>query len=380
MKKVLVATTDLSSARMALDCLRALVNCGVEMVINVIADGKSVGIWQRAGETHPEVDLRFTPIVGDDHNKRQVDELCNIFDPEIVMTGLSAPAEMEQWVQKRAWEKGVPIVVLEDIFGGHTRVAKGVVPNLIITADKISADISRKMFPRTPQVIWGNPSLVEAHRLLSPAGQEEIDRTKRYIEKVKSRLPGVTDSSCVITVVLCAQEPDVTLDMIKLLGGYLATFAENTFLVFSRFHPKLPAQFNNIQELRYWSACSPIRNHLVEQWVGPDGITTDQLVVCCDTTITGFSSVAYVAGAAGKLVLVPDTRTVLCEIQKWCGSLERNPLMGTLAVGVRDFYTQTVWDFQPSDLDEYRKRQKCFTTLPYNREDILADAFRTLLH
>jgi len=264
--KILFVTNDLMAGRIGSAIAQHL---GPNTRFFWISEGKGSQEWQVAG-LHAE--QRQYPA----HNSTE-GVLIDLAITTVVV-GTSSPSGIEFDFALQANRMGIPVVVLEDICGGHTRlVEKGHInPALVLTCDDIASSLVWKAYPKTKILVIGHPNAV----VVRPDPILTI-----WIENLRREFGPVVLFGGQATF----SDLGLVLDCMRISEGVLIP----------RFHPKLVDKRVGVTTMGdIWREMSGRING--GNFDYPDA-STDQLAAAADITCSGFSSLLTTAALAGRV-------------------------------------------------------------------------------
>lgn len=279
MNNVLLVTTDIMSGRYASAIARVMQGEGHK--VTVAAEGKSLEVWEGAGFEVAFDNTGNSSYFGWPNAVRFLES----HSVDVVVVGTSSPANIEVTFAKAAVKAGVPLVMLEDIVGGHTRLGldKKSSPGLILSVDSVAVDMAEAAYPT---------SRVEAMGHFDANLPEPNPELEAQVEVLRDGYGLVVVFGGQATT----EDLELAIECIELADG----------IMIPRFHPKIADQVDEESGLTlgglWWDM---IEDRLPEDKFLSIGIelrgTTDQLVAYADVTLSGFSTLLTTAALAGRV-------------------------------------------------------------------------------
>lgn len=210
--------------------------------------------------------------------------------PDVVVVTMGSPINMENDCAIAAKEFGIPLVIVEDVWGTHARTRA--VPDLMFTIDSFGQSLIQKdtRYEHTRVLIAGNAGV---NNLAIPNDLRERMDALRFQH---GRL------------ILFCGEGDGTADLLRVALGSLMRVNEE-FVLIPRFHPKHAGDpikmsaWNGMLDLfERQSLCAA--THVLRL---DDVKNTDALAALCDVTISGCSTTLMHAAKHGRLAVSVDT-------------------------------------------------------------------------
>lgn len=327
---ITIITKDMGGFSAAYPNAQALRSAG--HTTHVVAEGLSAEKWEKQG--YPlyfkgEVDFKKAPFECD------VEKILTELKPDVVITTLGFPINLETRFSEEANRLGIPLVWIEDVWGAHTR--SNASPQLVLCFDEVGEKIIRRKtdrFANTRTEAIGDFGL-ETMKNLAKIPTEITQEAYRLKQTFK------------YLVCLAGQGP-FTSDMITLLKDSLAQTQEPCAVI-PRLHPK----YKGTEHMARWQEL--LDSFPTNTVVDISGASSDQLAVLCDITWSTFGTgMRYAAYYENMVVsvLTPATQTGMIEQT----GLEQYPLVPFgAAVEVRGpVNLDTLMDKLP----EVRKAQK----------------------
>lgn len=225
----------------------------------------------------------------------EVEAVLERYHPDVVIVGTSFPNHLEQEFARAAQERGIPLVVVEDFWGGSRRISGLRRPDLVLTLDEYSARLVREQFGSESRVVVvGNPGV-------------KLD-VARAPEVMELRSGGD------LVITLCGGGYE-TAEQIQLLLECLAVTNQQYKLI-PRWHPKVVDQPDPENDNRpYRETWDALLAPLGDRVVRVDGPGTENVVVASSLVCAGFSSLLTTAAKAGVAAAALVTPKVLQALQ-----------------------------------------------------------------
>ncbi len=263
--KTLIVTRDNMPFQACHPIARELRNLGHEVRVLADPSGVSASRWLQT-EFKPETNSGPEIVI-------------DRFKPDVLISGISNPAGIEQDAMICANGHGIPVVAYSDIWGSASRIKSGK-PDLVLTIDCLDLEMVHAMFPNARVTVvgdWVNGPISEPNNPWSAnkktafiAGQNPL----MHMELIKSMLCRINDKS--------------------------------SWEVAFREHPK----WIGSQEAA--GARSFLSSHVS---VINTNVTSDELATTADVTISCFSGALRVAVLASKLGISVETpKTIGCMV------------------------------------------------------------------
>ena len=205
--------------------------------------------------------------------------ILRYYRPDVVVVGESFPNNLEGQFARAAQQMGIPIVLVEDFWGGFVRIADlAKDPDLILTLDEYAVGLAEARFPRARIAVTGNPGV--RRRIADPASQVvDMHRNGNFV------------------VTLCGGGRE-TAEQIQLLLKCLAITSGEWRLV-PRWHPKEanrpdPENGNRPYQEIWDALLAPLGDRVVRV----DG-PVDNVVVASDRVCGAYSTLLTTAAQAG---------------------------------------------------------------------------------
>lgn len=262
------------AGRLGLEFARAMMKAP-KCHLRIAAEGASIDIWKKQFPVDIEGTHEFCPL-----SENQMESVCS--NANVIVTGLSIPINWEAQASVAANQKGVPLVWLEDVWGGHMRSPGS--PQLLLACD----DLARRMIMRSHRkarvITVGNSAVRRARR--NPPSHEIMQRFKTATREY-DRTVFISGQG--------AQTPEI-IDMA--LASVLLTPGK-TGVMWS-MHPKhRGSAHDHLSQMiiRKWA-----REHRDVIMPMPT-ISADHIAALSDITFSGSSNILLVSASSGKLAI-----------------------------------------------------------------------------
>ncbi|MBI2098088.1 MAG: hypothetical protein HYT49_00285 [Candidatus Wildermuthbacteria bacterium] len=306
---------DMGGANVVAPIAQVLSNQGHEVF--PVLEGMGAYLWSQLCSVPPIFrgtdDYRIVPFSLD------VGAVLGYYRPDVVVVGVGSPSHLEGEFARAAQIHHIPLVLMEDFWGGFRRIT-GLrrPPDLALTLDEYSSSLVRQDFGRKTKIcITGNPGV--------RVGVEPDPEV--YWMRYGGEL----------VIAFCGGGSE-TAEQIDLLSQCLAVTSKPWKLI-PRWHPKeadRPDKKNGNQPYREtWNALlAPLGDRVVRV----DGPPTDNIVVASDLVLAGFSTLLTTAAKAGVPVAALVTPAVQKSLQEESGLLE----VPQVVLGVADLVVTPV--------------------------------------
>ena len=303
--KILCAATDRGSATACLPILEnARPNLNEGYGIKVLADQAAWKVFHDADV--PVDDMAIAGLLAGTPSK------LNKFAPDIVLVGCSNNRQLEDSVLQYALDRKLPVVAAEFTWGEHQRLPEGVTPNLIVTPDKIGAQLVERheRLGSVPTICSGHPAVNKAARM------EVRGSACEYVRHLRS-IRGDTQQLILVT----GQDLLTTSEIGGLFGECLALSraASQPPLVIASFHPGFTAPALErmvMRELGRYADCLGMP--------AADVANTDELATLVDLVVSSFSG-TLVTAAQAKVPTVAIWNEAIGREMKRVTGLEHYP-------------------------------------------------------
>ncbi|MDP3999508.1 MAG: hypothetical protein Q8P76_02870 [bacterium] len=290
--RMLVVSKDNGDTKMLLPIARESMRVGHE--VNILAEGVGVAHYSAAG-----IVPFFTDAPNPDPKSSfNWDALFRYLNPQVVLIGFPGPDNLSHTAGLAANQKGIPVVGVEDYWGGVERNPE-VKYNLVLTIDDYAKQIARQSVgPRVPISIIGNHAI-------PGADYHSPDSVAEGMKKIRERFDEVF-------IFGGGGELHTTAEL-KLLVASLEKTPGNWCLI-PRYHPNVKKKTataigdsRTFEEV--WNKMLlPLGDRVVRLDVG----NSDDMAMLCDGYFSGLGSSMSTAIASGKpTVAVLTDATVL---------------------------------------------------------------------
>ncbi|MFY9462469.1 MAG: hypothetical protein WAP51_04690, partial [Candidatus Sungiibacteriota bacterium] len=274
----------------------------------IIAEGLSVSRWRKEGFDfyfQGTTDYRDEPFTVD------AAALLKRVKPDIVVTGLSSPINLEEQFTSAANILGIPVVWLNDFWGGSAR--NNARPDMIFTIDHIDEKIVKEN-PRFAKVwvsISGNLALNALENFSAP---EDVARRMNELKK---------------PVILLAGGGASTTSVIEILVESLRMTPGDWTLV-PRLHPK-HAKRQGPDGRTYGEIWNGLLAEFGERVVEIPTDNADAIAMLADITVSPFSTLLLPSVVAKKIPVSVRTPEMVKDLEAQTG-LTHYPLVEAGAV------------------------------------------------
>jgi len=301
-RKVLVVTKDIGGFKSAEPLAVALANSGCP--INIIAEGKSVKLWEEARWS-----TKLVRII-DSQNEDIVKKITELA-PDVIVVTLGDPINLENKFANAANKLGIPLVFLPDIWGAETRSSAN--PDLVLALDTYDASLSKKMFPNAHMEVVGYP-------FISGLVSETISRKViDEVDELRKEYDGL----------VLLEGEGAYPDVIKMLRLSLK-LDDKKYLVIPKLHPKLDRSIYTdiwLPELKKF----PNGTVLEDCAVG-----ADNLAALCDITFATFTLLLVVSAFYNRVPISAATRASQEHLLESTGLEHYPPVEAGVAVGIHE--------------------------------------------
>ncbi len=219
-------------------------------------------------------------------------------NPDIIVTGLGSPINIQRHIAAVATRRKIPLVVCEDFWAkspGHLN-PKLVSPYRILTVDEYSVALNKRAFPNARQYIVGNPGVKDV---------AVPDEVLRQMNALRAEFGKV--------YVYAGAGPDSTTAELDLLLKCLKKTPEDWCLV-PRFHPKYEKLQMPGMEKPYGELWRKYLAPFVERVRYVEAKSTDPVACAADVVASGFSTLVSTAlynGVPAVCLKTPETIAAL---------------------------------------------------------------------
>lgn len=302
--RILIVTKDkgaFNAVKGIVPALRARGNA-----VQVVAEGLSMELWQKSGET-----LRFAGSIDftKEPDDADVGKLFMDIDPHVLVVTGSEPINLERRFAGAAVTNGVPIVAVEDAVGAATRL--GVVPNLVLTLNKLAVTFydTHKVLPGVPKVAVGSDYFKRVN--LSAEKQAEVDQLRAHHDALVcyAGQGGVYTTDILAMAIACIKaSPSVHAGLIV------------------RHHPKKLPDDVASQIQKDLAALEAERPGIIVN----SSLTSEEAASVCDVTFSCFGSAMNVSAVHGHIPACVLTSATTAALKKQSG-FDELPLVAVSA-------------------------------------------------
>ena len=313
--KIVTVCKDIGGANVVAPIAQVLSSQGHEVF--PVVEGMAASRWLHICSVPPI--FRGSDDYREDRFSPEVELTLWQYRPDVVVVGEGFPNHLEGKFARAAQTRHIPLVLVEDFWGGFRRIT-GLhqPPDLVLTLDEYAASLARQEFGRRTRIsIVGNPGV---RMDVEPAPEVALMRAT---------------GDLVIT--FCGGGSE-TAEQIELLSQCLAVTSREWKLI-PRWHPKvaeLPDPENGSRPYREtWDALlAPLGDRVVRV----DGPPTKRVVVASDRFVAGFSTLLTTGAKAGVVAVALVTPAVQRSLLEESGLSE----VPQVALGVADLVVNAV--------------------------------------
>lgn len=297
MARILAVAKDLGAAGVVAPLVKLLKE---KHEVSIVLEGLASGVFREHGLMEllfqGSVDFKKVPFTLNEHG------ILSAANPDLVVTGLSSPINLEDYIARAANFRKIPLVCVEDIWGSSVRTSA--TPQHLLVYDHFAAREARKRFPEATITIVGNSGVNPLQ------GWNRNVRLK--VEELRQKFGRV--------VVYVGGGLRTTKELELLVA--CITLTDNFGGLIAKFHPKYKNTNGPDGRPLYevWSEIlEPLRakGRVIEM-----SEKTDEIVVEADITTASFSTLLTTALAAGKTAIVLDTPEGREDLEKQTGLTE----------------------------------------------------------
>lgn len=274
--------------------------------------------------------------------------VANLFGeirPDIIVTGLGSPINIQAQIAEEATRRGIPLVVCEDFWSkspGHLEPSK-VKPTFILTVDEYSVELSKPFFGGAEYHIVGNPGVKEV---------EVSEGVRAQMDALKKEYDGVC--------VYAGGGPESILSELHLLMQCIEK-TRGKWCVIPGFHPKYDKEPSPQTGKSY--------GEVWREFLAPFGdrvqfvkASTDQIAVCADLVASGFSTIMSTAVFKGVPAVCLNTQATRDALNAHGAHYEG--IIPQVVLGIAPEVTET----EPSDISWIRlpSREVLQKIIPYD--------------
>ncbi|MBI2639300.1 MAG: hypothetical protein HYW90_00195 [Candidatus Sungbacteria bacterium] len=302
--KILVVSKDMGASEMSMPLAELAADNGHE--VSLVIEGLAAENYDRLNAWRAEKDEAFLPVLfrgtvdfRDFPFTLDAETLVKKVNPDIVIVTMSSPINLEDQIGKAANTFGIPVVALNDFWGGLTR-AKTAKADLMLGIDETDLAAAHRHFSHNYiSAVVGNHAVSKARRIKpSPEILYKMLDLKHRFETI---------------ILFAGGGPEYTGAEIKLLVGCLQK-TPGSWVVIKRYHGKhanRTAPNVNTTWREVWdSQFAPLGDRIIELPT-PEG---DAVATLSDCTVSGFSTMMTTAVASYKraiALVTPETRKSL---------------------------------------------------------------------
>lgn len=285
--RMLVVSKDNGDTKMLLPIAKEAMRVGHE--VNIVAEGVGVAHYSAAG---------IVPFFADAPNPDPKssfnwEAIFRYLDPQVVLVGFPGPNNLSQAVGLAANQKGIPVVGVEDYWGGVERNPE-VKYQLVLTIDDYAKEIARQCVSSRVQ------TLIIGNHAIPGADYRSPDLALKGMNKIRERFDEV--------FVFGGGGELHTTEELKLLVASLKKTADNWCLI-PRYHPNVKKKVATaIGDTRtFEEVWNEILLPLGDRVVRLDAGNSDDMAVLCDAYFSGLGSSMSTAIAFGKPTIAVST-------------------------------------------------------------------------
>ena len=304
-RKILFVSKDMGSGSVLVPVAKIM---KPDHNVVVIAEGLSISRWRKEGFDfyfQGTTDYRDEPFTVD------AAALLKRLKPDVVVAGLSSPINLEEQFTSAANILGIPVVWLNDFWGGSTR--NNARPDMIFTIDHIDEKIVKEnpRFEKGRVSTSGNLALNALENFSAP---EDIARRMNELKK---------------PVILLAGGGASTTSVIEILVESLRMTPGDWTLV-PWLHPK-HAKRQGPDGRTYGELWNGLLAEFGERVVEIPTDNADAIAMLADITVSPFSTLLLPSVVAKKIPVSVRTPEMVKDLKAQT-SLERHPLAEVGAV------------------------------------------------
>ncbi len=304
-RKILFVSKDMGGGNVLVPVAEVMRD---ECELVVISEGLSARAWKKAGF---ELYFQGTADYRDEPFALNASRVIDKVKPDIVVVGLGSPINLEKNFAEAANVHGIPLVWIEDFWGGSFRNTAS--PSMIFTLDHIGEDVIRRIprFEKAPVSISGNLALNALQNFAIP---EDLATRMKELKKPTVLLAGGgTSTSSVIRVV------------VESLKG-----TPGDWTLIPRLHPKWAERADSGGKT-YGEIWRELLFELGDKVVEVATPNADALAMLCDMTVSPFSTLLLPSVVAKKIPVSIRTPEMIKDMSGQNG-LTRYPLVEAGAV------------------------------------------------
>ena len=347
-RKVLFVSKDMGSGSVLVPVAKIMKS---DHDVVIIAEGLSVSRWRKEGFDfyfQGTTDYRDEPFTVD------AAALLKRLKPDVIIAGLSSPINLEERFTSAANILGIPVVWLNDFWGGSAR--NNASPDLIFAIDHIDEKIVKEnpRFAKVRVSISGNLALNALENFSAP---EDVARRMNELKK---------------PVILLAGGGASTTSVIEILVESLRMTPGDWTLV-PRLHPK-HAKRQGPDGRTYGEIWNGLLAEFGERVVEVPTDNADAIAMLADITVSPFSTLLLPSMAARKIPISVCTPEMIKDMKAQNG-LTRYPLVeaGAVLEIAKPINMKTVAEGAARELlvknqDEYLKTAQPFDSRRVSQE------------
>lgn len=268
----------------------------------LVVEGLAADRFQEAGFFNSDSKAKLVLKGPEDHRETSfaVDAKSVLMKlrPDVVVATMSFPDSLEVVFGKAANELGIPLVLLEDYWGGHKRLSTAK-PDVLIAVDEYAQTLAEGNQQNYRIVIAGNPTVFDPN-------QAEISaEVRERVEGLRAKFGRV--------FIFAGGAPEQMTEELKLLIKCLRLTKD--WCLIARPHPTV-ARSEKEPGLKWSEYWNEMLAEFGEQIVSVDCKAGDQLAMLCDATIAGFSMMLNTAASAGRAAISLNTEAGRKELSK----------------------------------------------------------------
>ena len=295
MARLLVVSKDNGDTKMLLPIAKEAMRQGHKVII--LAEGVGVSQYESAG---------ITPFFSDVPNPDpktnfNLNEFFRYLSPEVVLVGFPGPTNLSRKVAIAANERDVPVVGVEDYWGGVKR-NPDVVCSLVLTIDDYAAKIAQNCVQKNiPVRVIGNHAIPGADYKIPEAVLDGMKKIRSHFAEV---------------FVYGGGDWYYTTEELKLLVPSLMKTPGNWCLI-SRYHPNVKRKI--AEELKDGRTFAEVWDEMLsplgDRVVRLDAGNSDDMAMVCDAYFSSMGSSMNTAIFCGKPTIAVLTEATAKGLQ-----------------------------------------------------------------
>ena len=304
-RKILFVSKDMGGGNVLVPTAKVMHE---ECDVVVVAEGLSVNRWRKAGF---ELYFQGTTDYRDEPFTVDARSILKRVAPSVVVTGLGSPIHLENQFGLAANDARIPLVWIEDFWGGNTRGAAQ--PELIFTLDHIGVNIVRRnpRFVNTRVEIAGNLALNALENIAVPQ-----DLRTRMDELKKPTILLVGGGASTTSVI------EILVKSLRMTPG--------DWTLIPRLHPKWTNRKAE-GEKTYGEIWNGLLAEFGERVVEVPTDNADAVAMLAAITVSPFSTLLLPSVVAKNIPISVRTPEMIQDLKAQTG-LERYPLAEVGAV------------------------------------------------